>query len=119
MVIEMPKMSKTAVDKELRTRVLNSIYDAKDDIDLHKVNECRLGALLTDINDHVRYVRINVVIAEEREDMTAEELMVMECEAFNQKQAEKAEKAKKKEVKIAKDKARREAEAKKKESEQA
>ena len=75
--------------------------------------------MLTDLHGHQRYVRIGVIVAEEREDMSAEELMALECEAFNQKQAEKAEKAKKKEAKIAKDKARREAEAKKKESEQA
>ncbi len=115
----MAKLTKTAIDKELRTRVLDSIYNAKDDLDFHKVNERQLGLLLSDVNDHVRYVRINVVIAEERDDMSAEELMAMECEAFNTKQAEKAEKAKKKEAKIAKDKAKREAEAKAKESEQA
>ena len=106
----MAKLTKTAIDKELRTRVLDSIYNSKDDLDFHKVNERQLGLLLTDVNDHVRYVRINVVIAEERDDMSAEELMATECEAFTAKQAEKAEKAKKKEAKIAKDKARREKE---------
>ena len=102
----MVKLTKTAIDKELRTRVLDSIYNAKDDLDFHRINERQLGLLLSDMNDHVRYIRINVVVAEEREDMTAEELMATECEAYNQKQAEKAEKAKAKEAKIAKDKAR-------------
>ena len=115
----MAKMTKTQIDKELRTRMLDSIYNAKDDLDFMPINERQLGLLLTDLNGHQRYVRIGVIVAEEREDMSAEELMALECEAFNQKQAEKAEKAKKKEAKIAKDKARREAEAKKKESEQA
>lgn len=115
----MAKLTKTAIDKELRTRVLNSIYNAKDDLDFHAINERQLGLLLTDINGHQRYVRVSVIVAEERDDMSAEDIMVMECEAFNQKQAEKAEKAKAKEKKIAKDKARREAEAKAKESEQA
>lgn len=112
----MPKLTKTAVDKELRTRVLDSIYNEKGDLDFFKVNDRQFGLLLTDLNGHQRYVRVNVVVAEEREDMSAEDLMVMECEAYNAKQAEKAEKAKKKEAKIARDKARREAEAKKKES---
>jgi hypothetical protein len=60
-------------------------------------------------------------VAELRDDMTAEELMQSEIDAYNQKQADKAEKAKAKEKKIAKDKARREAEAeaKAKEGEQA
>ena len=116
----MAKLTKTAIDKELRTRVLASIYNAKDDLDFMPINERQLGLLLTDINGHQRYIRINVVVAEEREDISAEELMAMECEAYNQKQAEKAEKAKRKEAKIAKDKARREKEAeeKAKESEQ-
>ena len=115
----MPQMSKTAVDKELRTRILDSIYNAEDNLDFHRINERQLGLLLTDLNDHVRYVRISVIVAEERDEISAEELKALECETFNQKQAEKAEKAKKKEAKIARDKARREVEAKKKESEQA
>lgn len=115
----MPKLGKNAIDKELRTRVLDSIYNAKDDLDFMPINERQLGLLLPDLNDHIRYIRVNVVVAEERDDISAEELMAMECEAYNQKQAEKAEKAKAKEAKIARDKARREVEAKKKEGEQA
>ena len=41
--------------------------------------------------------------------MTAEELMQSEIDAYNQKKADKAEKAKKNAEKIAKDKAKREA----------
>ena len=52
------------------------------------------------------------IVAEEREDMTAEELMQSEINAYNEKQADKAEKAKAKAEKMAKDKAKREAEAK-------
>ena len=112
----MAKLTKTAVDKELRERVLDSIYNEKGDLDLFKINDRQYGVLLTDLNGHQRYVRISAIVAEERDDMTAEELMVTEIEAYNAKQEAKAEKAKKKEAKIERDKARR---AKEKEGEQA
>lgn len=116
----MAQMSKTVVDKELRDRVLDSIYNEKGDLDLFKINDRQFGVLLTDLNGHQRYVRIGAIVAEEREDMSAEDLMVSEIEAYNLKQAEKAEKARKRAEKAEKDKARRkaEAEAKAKESEE-
>lgn len=118
----MAKMTKTAIDKELRDRVFTDImsYDpAEKTIDFFKINDRQWGALLTDLNGEMRYVRVGVIVAELRDDMTAEELMASEIDTYNQKQADKAEKAKKKEEKIARDKARREAEAKAKEGEQA
>ena len=107
----MAKLTKTAVDKDLRDRILDSIYYEKGDLDLFKINDRQFGVLLTDLNGHQRYVRIGAIVAEEREDMTAEELMVTEIEAYQMKQAEKAEKAQKRAAKAEKDKARRKAEA--------
>lgn len=107
----MAKLTKSAVDKDLRERVLDSIYNEKGDLDFFKINDRQYGVLLTDLNGHQRYVRIGAIVAEEREDMTAEELMISEIETYNAKQEAKAEKAKAKEAKIARDKARREAEA--------
>ena len=114
----MAKLTKTAVDKDLRDRVLDSIYNEKGDLDLFKINDRQFGVLLTDLNGHQRYVRIGAIVAEEREDMTAEELMVAEIEAYQIKQAEKAEKAQKRAAKAEKDKARRKAEAEAKEKEE-
>ena len=107
----MAKLTKTAVDKDLRDRVLDSIYNEKGDLDLFKINDRQFGVLLTDLNGHQRYVRIGAIVAEEREDMTAEELMATEIETYQMKQAEKAEKAQKRAAKAEKDKARRKAEA--------
>jgi DNA-directed RNA polymerase delta subunit len=115
----MAKISKTAIDKGLRDFVFEEImpkYPAGGR-EYVRINDRQYGVLLTDLNGHQRYVRIGAIVAEEREDMTAEELMQSEIEAYNQKQADKAEKAKAKEKKIAKDKARREAEAKEKNEE--
>jgi hypothetical protein len=114
----MAKLTKTAVDKDLRDRVFLDIMGVdRPTIDYQKINDRQYGALMTDLNGHVRYVRIGVIVAEERDDMSAEDLMVTEIEAYQQKQAEKAEKAKKKEAKIARDKADREAKAKESEQE--
>lgn len=110
----MVKATKANVDKELRERIFADImaYDpAQRTIDFFKVNDRQYGALLTDVNGDIRYVRVGAIVAELREDMTAEELMNSEIEAYQEKVAIKEEKAKAKAEKIARDKAKREAEA--------
>ena len=108
----MAKVSKTTVDKDLRDRVFSWLIDENANCgeNFTKINDRQYGVLLTDLNGNQRYVRIGAIVAEERDDMTAEELMQFEINAYTEKQAEKAEKAKKKADKIAKDKARRESE---------
>lgn len=109
----MVKVTKTAVEKALRDTVFGEIFNVDwDSSNYVKINDRQYGVLLTDLNGEQRYVRIGAIVAELREDMTAEELMQSEIDAYNQKQVEKAEKAKAKAEKIAKDKAKREAEAK-------
>jgi hypothetical protein len=109
----MAKMSKPQVDAELRALVFGDLIEGEDtEFQYWRVNDRQYGALLTDANGHERYVRIGVIVAEEREDMTAEELMESEVNAYRAKQEAKAEKAKAKEEKIARDKARREAKEK-------
>jgi len=116
----MAKISKTVVDKDLRDRIFDEIFELQtdagridaftleDDSVYRKINDRQWGVILTDKNGVERYCRIGVIVAEEREDMTAQELMQKEIDEYNAKQAEKAEKAKKKAEKIAKDKAKRE-----------
>lgn len=107
----MAKITKTIVDKELRNKVFGMLFDNDETSgSFVKINDRQYGIILVDANGERRYIRIGAIVAELREDMTAEELMESEIEAYNQKQADKAEKAKAKEKKIAKDKARREKE---------
>lgn len=106
----MAKITKTAVDKALRDDIFailmqNPMYEM-----FHKINDRQYGCIVKDLNGHHRYIRIGAIVAEEREDMTAEELMQSEMNAYTDKQAEKAEKAAKRAVKAEKDKARREKE---------
>ena len=105
----MAKVTKTIVDKQLREAVFEAIL-TNEIQNFVKVNDRQYGVLLTDLNGVQRYVRIGAIVAEEREDMTAEELMQSEISAYEAKQADKAEKAKAKAEKIAADKAKREKE---------
>ena len=112
----MAKVSKAEVDKKLREFVFNTLFNdtvvAETGVEFTKINDRQYGIIITDANGEQRYVRIGAIVAELREDMTAEELMQSEIDAYTAKQDAKAEKAQKKAEKIAKDKARREAEAK-------
>ena len=114
----MAKISKTVVDTALRSSIFTDLFFTNTEDYAHeyqKINDRQYGIILTDLNGEQRYVRIGAIVAELREDMTAQELMQSEIDTYTAKQAEKAEKERKKAEKIEKDKARREAETKKKE----
>lgn len=109
----MAKIGKTTVDKALRDEVFNDLFHPStrpDECleDYKKVNDRQWGIILVDANGEKRYVRISAIVAELRDDMTAEELMQSEIDAYNAKQAEKTEKAAQKAKKILADKAKRE-----------
>lgn len=110
----MAKMTKTQIDKAVREATFDMLFAQNPFVEcFHKINDRQYGCIIVAPPDGThRYVRIPAIVAELREDMTAEELMQAEIDAYTQKQVDKAEKAKAKEKKIAKDKARREAEAK-------
>lgn len=116
----MTKINKTENDKLIRTTIFNTLLNycgagvaTEADVDgliFHRINDRQWGTIVIDANGEQRYVRVGVIVAEVREDMTAEELMQSEIEEFQMKQEAKAIKQAKKEAKIAKDKARREQE---------
>ena len=102
----MAKISKNVVDKQLREAVFEAIF-TNEIQNFVKVNDRQYGVLLTDLNGVRRYVRIGAIVAEEREDMTAEELMQSEIAAYEAKQADKEAKAQARAEKAKKDKERR------------
>ena len=102
----MAKISKNVVDKQLREAVFEAIF-TNEIQNFVKVNDRQYGVLLTDLNGVQRYVRIGAIVAEEREDMTAEELMQSEIAAYEAKQADKEAKAQARAEKAKKDKERR------------
>ena len=107
--------TKNVVDANLRSIVFGEL-DIENG-NFVKVNDRQYGIILTDLNGVDRYVRIGAIVAEEREDMTARELMDSEIAKYNEAQVKKAEKKRKSEEKAAKDKAAREAKEKEKEKE--
>lgn len=109
----MAKISKTVVDADLRARIFEELDI--DDGNFVKINDRQYGIILTDKNGVDRYCRVGVIVAEEREDVTARELMAQEIATYNEKQANKAAKAAERAKKAEADKARREAKAKEKE----
>ena len=115
----MPQISKTVIDSELRTRIFDDLMNTPCEGSIGKyerINDRQYGIILTDDNGVERYCRIGVIVAEEREDITARELMEKEINEYRGKQDKKAEKAKASAEKAAADKARRL--AKKKEQEE-
>ena len=99
--------TKNVVDADLRNRVFSALLDDFENNFFVKVNDRQYGCILTDKNGHERYVRLGAIVAEEREDMTARELMDSEIAKYNSAQAKKAEKKRESEEKAARDKAAR------------
>lgn len=104
----MANVGKTAVDAAIRANVFSTLGITAIG-EFTKVNDRQYGIIVTDLNGNKRYARVGVIVAEEREDFTAEEIMAAEIAEYNAKQAKKAEAAAKKAEKIARDQARREA----------
>lgn len=104
----MKNISKATVDTNLRKTVFNTLNISNLE-GFRKINERCFGILLLDENGVERYVRVSAIVAEQRDDATAAELMQAEIDDYNAKQAAKAEKAKARAEKAAKDKAKREA----------
>jgi len=110
------KISKAVVDSAIRTAIFTELGISNIE-GYHKVNDRQYGVICTDANGEKRYARVGVIVAEQREDMTAEELMQSEIDAYNAKQEAKAAKAAERAAKAERDKAKREAAKAKKEEE--
>ena len=111
----MAKIAKNVVDANLRSRVFEDLIETSDfsGIEYKRINDRQYGCILTDANGVERYCRVGVIVAEEREDMTARDLMKSEIDAYTAKQNEKADKAKARAAKAEKDKAARKAKTEK------
>jgi len=120
----MAKISKNIVDTDLRARIFSEIFELDTEAgtidafttdngtEYRRINDRQWGVILTDKNGVERYCRVGVIVAEEREDMTARELMQKEIDEYNVKQESKAAKAAERAKKAEADKARREAKEK-------
>ena len=112
------KYTKTVVDAELRATIFNDLINGAANLTYQKVNDRQYGVILTDKNGHDRYCRVGVIVAEERETMTARELMAQEIATYEEHQEKKRLTEEKKQAKILADKQRREAKEKNKKGEE-
>lgn len=112
----MAKVSKTEVDKKLREDVFSMLGITLTE-NFEKVNDRQYGIILEDANGEQRYIRLGAIVAELREDMTAEELMASEIRAYHEAQEKREQKAAERKAKAEADKARREAEKEKEKEE--
>ena len=101
------RISKAIVDSNIRTAIFNALNVANIE-GFHKINDRQYGVIVEDVNGDRRYARVGVIVAEQREDCTADELMASEIADYEDKQAKKAERAAARAEKAAKDKAKRE-----------
>ena len=104
----MPKLTKNVIEPALRAEVFKKLNLQ----DFDRINDRTFGIILTDGNGTERYIRVNAVVTEEREDMTARELMQKEKNDYAEQVAKKAEKKAAAKAKAEADKARREKEKK-------
>ena len=109
------KISKAIVDSNIRTAIFKALNVANIE-GFQKINDRQYGCIVEDVNGERRYARVGVIVAEQREDCTADELMAAEIADYKAKQAAKAEKAAARAEKAARDKKLRE-EKKKNENE--
>ena len=112
----MPKVSKAIVDSNIRTAIFDTLNVANIE-GFHKINDRQYGCIIEDVNGTRRYARVGVIVAEEREDCTADELMASEIADYEDKQAKKAERAAARAEKAKKDTERREKAKREKEGE--
>ena len=110
------KMSKALVDSNIRTAIFKALNITNIE-GFHKINDRQYGCIVEDVNGERRYARVGVIVAEMREDMTADALMASEIADYEAKQVAKAEKAKARAEKAAKDAAKRAAAKAEKEGE--
>ena len=87
----MAKVNKAAIESELRQQVFNDIINHSI-IDFMKINDRTFGCILKDATGNERYVRVGVIVAQERNDVSARELMMAEIREYEEKQKVKEEK---------------------------
>lgn len=113
----MATVSKAIIDSTLRNKTFDLLGISQNE-HFQKVNDQTYGTIITDENGIQRYVRVKVVIAEVREDMTAEEYQASEQEAYTEKMEKREAVKRERAEKAQHDKKAREAKKKKEEDDE-
>lgn len=76
----MANITREQNDQNLRDRVKDMIKNGQ--FNGHDVTNRQLGLIMTDLNGHDRYVRVQIVVTEERDNITPYELMQNEIDKY-------------------------------------
>lgn len=106
----MPKITKPILEADLRVKTFGKLQLNE----FERVNDRTYGIIIIDMNGTERYIRLNAVVTEEREGLTARQLMAQEQREYQESMAKKAEQKAKAAEKAAADKERRAKEKKEK-----
>lgn len=98
----MAKYTKATVDSMIRNEIFSTLKIA-DLPGFQKINERQFGTLVTDVNGVQRYARVAVIVAEEKDDVTAADVMNGEITAYQMKQQAKADRKAEREAKAKRD----------------
>ena len=110
------KHTTTVLNADLRARVFETLNI--DNIEgFVKINNCRYGILMTDLDGNERYIQVNVKATKFDDIKTAKEAMEEEMESYADQLARERAAAEKKEKKIAEAKAKKEKEKEKEKEE--
>lgn len=103
----MANITREQNEQNLRDRVKDMIKNGQ--FNGHDVTNRQLGLIMTDMNGHDRYVRIQIVVTEERDNITPYELMQSEIDKYREACDKREADRLKHETNVAKAKAKREA----------
>lgn len=119
----MAKIGKQIIEKDIRDRVFGEIFPStcNYETDFQRINDRQFGCIMHDLNGTPRYVRIGVIVAEDKteEGISAQEYMQIERKLYEDTQRKNAQTALQRAKKAEADKARREAKRKEKEAKEA
>lgn len=119
----MAKIGKQIIEKDIRDRVFGEIFPStcNYETDFQRINDRQFGCIMHDLNGTPRYVRIGVIVAEDKteEGISAQEYMQIERKLYEDTQRKNAITALQRAKKAEADKARREAKRKEKEAKEA
>ena len=103
----MANITREQNEQNLRDRVKDMIKNGQ--FNGHDVTNRQLGLIMTDMNGHDRYVRIQIVVTEERDNITPYELMQNEIDKYREACDKREIERLKHEAKVAVAKLKREA----------
>lgn len=105
----MANITREQLEQNLRNRVKEMIKTGT--FTGQEITNRQLGLIMTDLNGHDRYVRVQIVVTEERDTMTPQELMEAEIVKYQNACDKREIERLKHEANVAKAKQKREADA--------